>query len=82
MLPDYIVDEWIKRTIRNVSHRNKNSNTLTNKQKHFYRNQIHYNNKLDESILKTLIKINILPTDPWKMLYSGSYHVTSGIAEV
>ena len=29
-------------------------------------NQIHYNYKLDENILKTLIQKNILPTDPNK----------------
>ena len=32
----------------------------------FYRNKIHYNYKLDENILKTLIQRNILPTDPNK----------------
>ena len=30
----------------------------------FYRNQMHYNYKLDKNILKTLILRNILPTDP------------------
>ena len=30
------------------------------------RNQMHYNNELDENILKTLIKRNILPTNPDK----------------
>ena len=30
----------------------------------FYRNQMHYNYKLDENILKTLIQRNILPTEP------------------
>ena len=29
----------------------------------FHRNQMHYNYKLDENILKTLIKRNILSTD-------------------
>ena len=32
----------------------------------FYRNQMHYNYKSDEKILKTLIHKNILPTDPNK----------------
>ena len=32
----------------------------------FYRNQMHYNNKLSENILKTLIQRIILPTDPNK----------------
>ena len=30
----------------------------------FYRNQMHYNYKSDEKIMKTLIHKNILPTDP------------------
>ena len=32
----------------------------------FYCNQMHYNYKLDENILKTLIQGNILHTDPNK----------------
>ena len=32
----------------------------------FYRNQMHYNYKLDEKILKILIHRNILPSDPNK----------------
>ena len=32
----------------------------------FYCNQIHYNYKSNEKILKTLIHKNILPTDPNK----------------
>ena len=32
----------------------------------FYRNQMHYNYKSDEKIMKTLIHKNILPTDPNK----------------
>ena len=46
------VDERIKRTIRNVSQQNKNCNNLLN---FFYRNQMHYNYKLDENIFKMLI---------------------------
>ena len=34
----------------------------------FYRNQMHYNYKSDEEILKTLIHRNILPTDPNKKI--------------
>ena len=34
----------------------------------FYRNQMHYNYKSDEKILKTLIHKNILPTDPNKKI--------------
>ena len=34
--------------------------------KFFYRNQMLYNYKSDEKILKTLIHKNILPTDPNK----------------
>ena len=48
------------------------ANTLTNKEtfiKPFYHNQIHYNYKLDKNILKTLIKRNILYTDPNKKTY-------------
>ena len=32
----------------------------------FYRNQMHYNQKLNENILETLIQRNILPSDPNK----------------
>ena len=34
----------------------------------FYRNQMHYNYKSDEKILKTLIHRNILPTEPNKKI--------------
>ena len=34
----------------------------------FYRNQMHYNYKSDEKIMKTLIHKNILPTDPNKKI--------------
>ena len=34
----------------------------------FYRNEILYNHKLDENILKTLIQRNILPTGPNKKM--------------
>ena len=63
--PNYIVDEQIKR-IKNVNQQNKYCTTLPSQQifiKLFYHNQIHYNYKLDEKILKTLIQRNILPTD-------------------
>ena len=56
--PNYIVDEQIKCIIKNVSQQNKYCNTPPNKQafiKLFYHNQMHYNYKLDENILKTLI---------------------------
>ena len=49
--------------IKNVSQQNKHCTTLTSQEtfiKLFYRNQMHYNYKLDENILKTLIKRNIL----------------------
>ena len=65
--PNYIFDEQINCSIKNVSQQNKHCNTPTNKQKIiklFYRSLMHYNYKLDENILKTLIKRNILPTDP------------------
>ena len=38
----------------------------------FYRNQMHYNYKSDEKILKTLIHRNILPTDTVKSLLHSS----------
>ena len=69
MFLNYVVDKQIKRTIRNVNKQNKHSNTPTNKKtfiKLFYRNQMHFNYKLDENILETLIKRNILSTVPNK----------------
>ena len=55
--------------IKNVNQKNKHSTTLLSQQtfiKLFYRDQMHYNYKSDEKILKTLIHRNILPTDPNK----------------
>ena len=62
--PNYIVDEQIKRMIKNVNQQNKQCTTPSSQQtyiKHFYRNQLHYNYKSDEKVLKTLIHKNILP---------------------
>ena len=69
--PNYIVDEQIKRMIKNVNQQNKHCTTPSSQQtyiKLFYRNQMHYNYKLDEKILKTLIHRNILPIDPNKKI--------------
>ena len=55
--------------IKNVNQQNKQCTTPSSQQtyiKLFYRNQMHYNYKSDEKILKTLIHKNILPTDPNK----------------
>ena len=60
--PNDIVNIQIKSTIGNISQKNKQCNTPTQKQKlmkHFYHKQMHYNYKPDENILKTLIKRNI-----------------------
>ena len=57
--------------IKNVNQQNKHCTTPYSQQtyiKLFYRNQMHYNNKSDEKILKTLIHRNILPTDPNKKI--------------
>ena len=67
--PDYIVDEQIKRMIKNVNQQNKQCTTPSSQQTYirlFYPNQMHYNYKSDEKIMKTLIHKNILPTDPNK----------------
>ena len=69
--PNYIVDEQIKRMIKNVNQQNKQCTTPSSQQtylKHFYRNQMHYNYKSDEKIMKTLIHKNMLPTDPNKKI--------------
>ena len=57
--------------IKNVNQQNKYCTTPPSQQtfiKIVYRNQIHYNYKLDKTILKTLIQINILPTEPNKKI--------------
>ena len=57
--------------IKNVNQQNKHSTTPSGQQtyiKLFYRNQMHYNYKSDENILKTLILRNVLPTDPNKKI--------------
>ena len=67
--PNYIADEQIKRMIKDVYQQNKQCTTPSSQQtyiKLFYRNQMHYNYKSDEKIMKTLIHKNILPTDPNK----------------
>ena len=71
VFPNYIVDEQIKRMIKNVNQQNKQCTTPSSQLtyiKLFYRNQMHYNYKSDEKILKTLIHKNILPTDPNKKI--------------
>ena len=75
--PNYIVDEQIKRMIKNVNQQNKQCTTPSSQQtyiKLFYRNQMHYNYKSDEKILKTLIHKNILPTDPNKKIKLVIYY--------
>ena len=51
--PNYIVNEQIKRRIKNVIQQNKHYNTPLSQQafiKLFYRNQMHYNYLFDENI--------------------------------
>ena len=75
--PNYIVDEQIKRMIKNVNQQNEQCTTPSSQQtyiKLFYRNQMHYNYKSDEKILKTLIHKNILPTDPNKKIKLVIYY--------
>ena len=63
--PNYFVDEQIKLMIKNVNQQNKHCTTPPSQQtyiKLFYRNQMYYNYKSDEKILKTLIHKNILHT--------------------
>ena len=65
--PNYIVDEQIKRMIKNVNQQNKHCTTPSSQQtyiKLFYRNQMHNNYKLDEKNIKTLIHRSILSTNP------------------
>ena len=69
--PNYIVDVQIECMIKNVNQQNKHCTTPPSQQtyiKLFYCNQMHYNYKSDEKILKTLIHRNILPTDPNKKI--------------
>ena len=60
----HVVDEQIKRMIKNVNQQNihcTNPPSLQTYIKLFYRNQMYHNYKSDEKILKTLIHRNILP---------------------
>ena len=69
--PNYIVDEQIKCMIKNVNQQNKQCTTPPSQQtyiKLFYRNQMHYNYKSDEKILRILIHRNMPPTDPYKKI--------------
>ena len=55
--------------IKNVNQQNKHCIIPPSQQTYiFYRNQMHFNYKSDEKILKTLIHRNILPTDPNKKI--------------
>ena len=57
--------------IKNVNQQNKQCTTPSSQQTYinlFYHNQMHYNYKSDEKILKPLIHKNILPTDPNKKI--------------
>ena len=63
--------------IKNVNQQNKLCSTHpVNKHisNFFYRNQMHYDYKSDEKILKTLIHRNILPTDPNKRIKLIMYY--------
>ena len=74
---DNTFDEQIKRIIKNVNQQNEQCTTPSSQQtyiKLFYRNQMHYNYKSDEKILKTLIHKNILPTDPNKKIKLVIYY--------
>ena len=76
--PNYIVDEQIKRMIKNVNQQNKQCTIPSSQQTYiklfFYRNQMHYNYKSNEKILKTLIHKNILLTDPNKKIKLVIYY--------
>ena len=57
--------------IKNVNQQNKHCTTPPSQQSYiklFYRNQMHYNYKSDEKILKILIPRNIFLTDPNKKI--------------
>ena len=52
--PKYIVDEQIKRMIKNVNQQNEHCTTPSSQQTFFYRHQMHYNYKLDEKDIKNI----------------------------
>ena len=63
--------------IKNVNQQNEHCTTPPSQQtyiKLYYPNQMHYNYKSDEKMLKTLIHRNILPTDPSKKIKSILYY--------
>ena len=68
---------------KNVNQQNKHCTTPSSQQtyiKHFYHNQMHYNYKSDEKILKTSIHRNILPTDPnkqIKLIYDNKFKTSN-----
>ena len=63
---NYIDDAQIKHRIKNFSQQNKYSTQSTSIYPTFYQNQMLYTYKVDENMLKTLIKRNMLPIDPNK----------------
>ena len=83
--PDYIVDEQIKRMIKNVNHQNKHCTTPPSQQtyiKLFYRNQMHYNYKSDEKILKTLIHRNIHTATAQMLFFLQSSNVHTKVTSL
>ena len=64
---DYIVDTEIKHFIYKTEQHNID-NTLNHKQSInlYYKKQFYRNCKIDEHVLKNLIRKNVLPTDPTK----------------
>ena len=70
--------------VKNVNQQNKHYTTPSSQQtyiKLFYCNEMHYNYKSDEKILKRLIHRNILPSDPNKktklIIYNNKFKTSN-----
>ena len=85
--PNYLVDEQIKRMIKNVKQQHILCTTLTSQRtyiKLLYGNQMHYKYKSDEKILKSLIHRNILSTDPNKkvIIYYNKFKTSNLVIKI
>ena len=73
-LPNKLVDQQINLYLHNI---HKNNNTTSNNNMNwinlYYRNQMHYNNKLGEQAITNLIKRHIKPTEKQKQIKLINY---------
>ena len=84
--PDELVNLQIKLEVQNINKSNNSINTNnTNRINLYYRNQMHYNYKLDEQAITNIIKTHIKPIEKRKqiklIIYYTKFTVSNLIAK-